>query len=388
MSGLTPQGFVIRTLQEIKADIEAAMRSAFGASIDVSPVSFFGQLIGVMAERLADLWQLGQATYNGAYRESATGTQLDSVGALTGTPRLPATYTKVVLVLTGAGTLPSGRVVKTASGVAYASTAPVVLPASAEFTAVVAGPTPAFAGTVNIIDTPVAGWAGATNPSDQTVVGSLIESDPAYRLRQAREVRGQGLGTVAAMRSRIAKVVGVSEVSVVDNGTDATVDTVPPHSVECIVQGGSNTDVAQAIFDSRPVGVGTAGNTLSAAADPSGFPVATRFSRPETLLARVAITVRVDPAVVPNNAATLIAQAVALRGSIVQLVGAEVRASSYMPAIFAACPGILECDVPLLSAAVAAPPVPTSAATITVNNRQRAVLDTSRISVNIVNIAP
>jgi uncharacterized phage protein gp47/JayE len=99
--GLTPEGFNAKTLTEIKASLEDDFRATFGAQINLLPRSNMGQFIGIMAEPLAELWELLELLYVELSPDGATGANLDNVAALTGTVRAAATQTRVLATLTG-----------------------------------------------------------------------------------------------------------------------------------------------------------------------------------------------------------------------------------------------------------------------------------------------
>jgi len=389
--GITTTGFTPKPLVDIKVDLENGFRTVFGAAITTIAQSVFGQLIGIFSERLADAWQLGLAVYNAAFREGAVGVQLDNIGALTGTSRRAATYTKVNLTLTGTnGTvITAGRIVSIpATGAKLTNDSGGTITGGTlvlEFRATETGPITAYAGTVTNIDTPVAGWTSVTNPADHFNLGADVESDAAYRLRQVAELRGQGLGTVAAIRAAVLVVANVTECFVFENSTDATdANGLPPHSFEAVVANGLDADVAKAIADSKPVAIATHGTTTQATTDGNGFSVSIKFSRPQTLNIYVEATVTVNPALFPSNGLDLIKAAIVAYGDTNYHVGSEVRASALLPSIFAACPGVLECTMPFIGTA----PSPGTSTTINVNNRQLADLDTSRITLNPVYVIP
>jgi hypothetical protein len=98
--GLSTTGFTLKRLQDIKADLEEALRSVFG-DIDVSPDSVAGQQIGVLSKPLADLWEQGEVVYNSQFPETADGVALDDAVTLTGITRNPATYSTGVIALKG-----------------------------------------------------------------------------------------------------------------------------------------------------------------------------------------------------------------------------------------------------------------------------------------------
>ena len=88
--GLTDEGFVGKTISDIDEEIDEALKAVFGTQINTLPQSIFGQLKGIFAERESLIWELAEAVYNSQYPDSAEGTSLDNVGAITATTRLPA----------------------------------------------------------------------------------------------------------------------------------------------------------------------------------------------------------------------------------------------------------------------------------------------------------
>lgn len=108
--GLTTEGFVVKTLGAIRDDINIAIRHAFGSSVRLDDESIFGQIIGIISERLAVLWEHLEAINSGRDPDSAKGSALEQICLLTGTLRPQATYSTVTLTLTGtnATNVPSG----------------------------------------------------------------------------------------------------------------------------------------------------------------------------------------------------------------------------------------------------------------------------------------
>lgn len=86
MSGVTDSGFVVRTEEEIFADIETEARSTISPTLDTAPGSVFGQVAGIVASKQAELWEVLEAVW-GSLSESATGAALDRIAALTNTRR-------------------------------------------------------------------------------------------------------------------------------------------------------------------------------------------------------------------------------------------------------------------------------------------------------------
>lgn len=96
--GITDEGFVTKRLEDIKTEIEEAAQSIFGPSVDLDARGPFGQFIGMVSEQFADIWELAEQVYNSQYPDTAEGTSLDNVAALTGSVRETPSNSK----LTGA----------------------------------------------------------------------------------------------------------------------------------------------------------------------------------------------------------------------------------------------------------------------------------------------
>src|SRR4051812_37054104 len=109
MAGLSSTGLVIKDLTEIVGDLETKEHADIDASLDVSDENFVGQINAIFADHLDQAWQALQAVYNAAYRATAEGTQLDAIGALTGTLRIAAKASTVQAVAVGTNltTLPT-----------------------------------------------------------------------------------------------------------------------------------------------------------------------------------------------------------------------------------------------------------------------------------------
>lgn len=132
--GLTADGFVVKDLETIRAEIIASLTAAYGVSIDTSDGSALGQLIGIIAERYSLLWQLAEAINTSMDPDKATGTELEALCALTGTLRELADHSTVIAALTGtAATLVTGgsQASEESTGVKFETLADATLVAAA-----------------------------------------------------------------------------------------------------------------------------------------------------------------------------------------------------------------------------------------------------------------
>jgi uncharacterized phage protein gp47/JayE len=96
---VTATGFVKKTLATLKAEYEALFQGVFGSDIDLDADGPFGQVIGLLAQRDADLFDGMEEIYTSRNPGEATGKSLDDISAETGVARLDATKTRASNVL-------------------------------------------------------------------------------------------------------------------------------------------------------------------------------------------------------------------------------------------------------------------------------------------------
>ena len=157
------------------------------------------------------------------------------------------------------------------------------------------GPIPALAGTLNEIVTPVSGWSAVDNNVAATL-GEDEETDADFRIRRIAALQGLGNATPDAIRGDLLLVEGVLSATVFENDTDVTVDGRPPHSLECLIDGGVDNDIAQAIWDSRSGGIATRSSSADSgtAVDSQGNNQIMNFTRPTDIPIFLDITLTVD----------------------------------------------------------------------------------------------
>lgn len=113
MAGLDETGLTIKRLAEIETEIENSLKASFGDFINTLPQSVFGQLVGILAEREALIWELVEDVYNSQYPDSAEDVSLDRVRSITAQTRLPAIASTIALqamIGTPATVIPTGTV--------------------------------------------------------------------------------------------------------------------------------------------------------------------------------------------------------------------------------------------------------------------------------------
>lgn len=385
--GVTPTGFVKKALTDIVDEMQADLRALVSAGLNLETVSPTGQILGTIAGQLSKVWDVAEETFH-ASRPSASGFALDGVAALTGTTRRPGTPSTVTLTLT----LNAGVTVPALSRVAVAgdasrvfrlraaATNPGAVPANIDAIAEAeeAGPTVANTGTLTVIADSVAGWTAVTNAADATL-GQEIALDAELRATREEELATGGNSTTDAIRADLLKVSGVTSVQVVENDSDATVDSIPAHSLEAIVVGGDDTEVLQALLRAKSASSGTYGNLSDVVADDYGNLHTVYITRPTPVNIWVVVTISgYDPLAFPGNDA-VIAALVGYQET--RPPGTDVMIRRLIAQVLA-LPGIAgrpEADVTMT---IGTAPAPVGTANIAITSRQIADLDSSRITIN------
>lgn len=146
--------------------------------------------------------------------------------------------------------------------------------------AVNVGPIAQPINTITQILTSRLGWDSVTNPVSASP-GRLRETDEELRIRFRNTKFDRATGTVEAIYSALFSLDDVTQVFIDENDTDATnANGTPEHSFLVLIEGGTSVEIAQAIFENRPAGILSFGNTSVTIIDKYGYPRQIRFSRP------------------------------------------------------------------------------------------------------------
>lgn len=388
--GVTDEGFVDKPLEDILTELETEQKANIDPGFDVSAQSPAGQINGIFASKLRELWEVAQAAYNSVDPDSAIGQALTRLSLISGTVKEAATKSTVTATvnLNAGVTLAAGAVASvsgnptarfvTTEAVTNGGGAPADVSVAME--AQTAGAVVANTGTLTVIETPQSGWNSVTNAADATI-GEAAETDTELRSRRETEVRAGGSTKLSAIESAVAAVTGVTKVrgfENVDNITDA--DGVPPHSFQIVALGGDADEIAQAIWDTGAGGIEAHGSSSGNAIDANGATQVVAFDRPteRTIYMDVFLTVNTDPllgAVYPGDGDDQVKAALA---ALVQTfdIGDDLILSALYPSILA-IDGVL--DVTSIEADFSASPSATS--NLTIGSRELADLDTANITV-------
>ena len=393
--GLTADGFFIKRLADIKEEIEQRFRDEFGDEIDLRPQTPEGQVIAIMSEREAAVWELAQAVYDSQNPNKAIGKPLDDVVAITGTTRTPALNSTIddgvargddgTILDPGAGDIlisvtgNTNAQFKITGGpyVIDIPDGPTFKSLPITLVSVATGEIVANAGTLNVIDTPQAGLVSFTNESDATL-GAVIESDPDLKLKRNTELQIAGSATIDAIIAELnarelttAVIVFQNIKSIVD------LDGRPPKSLDIVVLGDDEQDLADAIFKVVGGGNETIGDITKTVIDGEGFEHIIKFSRPTEIEIHIEMDLTVNANLYPVDGDAQVEAALLAYGEL-QNTGQDVVVRGSNPLICAIdqIPGITDVVIRIGKAVN-----PVNDDNIVIASREIAEFDSGRITI-------
>lgn len=334
-NAIDSSGLTIQTTPEIIAEIldgapgYPGMRQIYGADINVDANSPDGQMVNIIAQAKTDVLELSQQIYNSFDPDKAVGTSLDARCAINGVIRNAGTKTiqNVVVTTDRALTLPgldtsvtpftvadtSGnqyQLVSTYAFVGAASTALV-------FQAALIGAVSSLPNTIISIVTVTLGVTAVNNPATYTTLGLNEETDYALRIRRQKSVALPSQGYLEGLIGALLDTTDVTEAMVYENDTGTTdANGIPGHSIWCVVEGGTNSAVANAIYVKRNAGCGMKGSVTVPVLQADGSFFSIKFDRPtsENLYISfdiVAVTGSVDASFIRNQILSLLTYTIA-----------------------------------------------------------------------------
>lgn len=163
-----------------------------------------------------------------------------------------------------------------------------------EVVATESGPLDQPANTIDTILTPTLGWDSVINPIAASS-GEDRETDEELRLRFRNGKFDRATNSIDSIYSALINLNGVTEVTIYENDTSLPDSNgVPGHSFLPIVSGGLSTEIANAIWENKPIGILSYGNTTVSINDQQGFPHAISFSRPNPVVIYISMDITTD----------------------------------------------------------------------------------------------
>lgn len=307
MAEVTTTGYKLKTQNEW-FDEEKRLYLEIDPLWNLDPSTPDGLKIAHDAEVFGALDETLQQAYNSKDPNKATGVDLDVIASLTGTTRSEGTASTVTgFVLTGvpnSTVVPAGTIFEsTVTGSRWTLDQTWTLDSSGiatvDITSTTTGPVEADANTITRIITTVPGLTSVTNPTPATS-GTNVESDSSLRVKRATAVGRPGNNQIDSMLGELFAVSGTRRVKIYENDTNAAdANGLPAHSIAPIIDGGTDADVAMAVYVKKNPGVMLyqAGTPVSVVVTSPTYPTNTKeikFSRPVYVDMVVVVNIKDD----------------------------------------------------------------------------------------------
>ncbi|MCH0685556.1 baseplate J/gp47 family protein [Escherichia coli] len=259
-----------------EADILAGrltdLANALGTSMSKDLTTPQGQIAVSDTAIIADKNNQLLAIVNQINPDFASGRFQDAIGRIYFIERISATGTTVTATCTGLvdRTIPAGSLAQDENGYIYESVDAGTIGSDGSVNIVfknrTTGPIACPSGALNQIYQAVDGWSGITNTASG-VLGNDVESRSNFEVRRRESVARNARNMDGAVLSAILETTGVLDAYVWSNRTASTVNKgttsfpVLAHSIYICVYGGSDSDVANAIFNTYNPGANMNGDT-------------------------------------------------------------------------------------------------------------------------------
>lgn len=269
MATLTETGIQIERLNDIVKRFEDSFKQIYGQNIDLSPNTPDGQMVGILAQIKMDIEELAENVYRQLDPDVATGAWLEQRVAYAGLMRRGASYSYLrSVIITGEPNtqLYAGIVVSDQNNVRWVLTSDIQLDSNgsgrADFRSEQLGSFNLAKNTTLTIETVTLGLTSAVT-FENAEVGVEEETDTQLRERFLFSRTKNAQNSAEAITAKISALPDVKQVRVLENNT-AQRDAfgVEPHSIDVIVYGGNDEEIANVIYQNKGAGVGLQGNTL------------------------------------------------------------------------------------------------------------------------------
>lgn len=298
--GITAQGFIRKPYAIIILELQEKARLFFGDDIDLSPNSPLGLFVQLMAWSVDRQWQLSEDVFYSVWLQTSEGVNLERVAKLGLLSRKPAQSAIVLLEFYGdpGNLIPAGTLSETSQNVVFATSEDVETDGNGTASVYArctetGGIGLVAAGSITKIKNPIAGITSVMN-NEASTGGRQNETDVELRKRYSESKTVSG-SSVDAIAEYVRQIAGVISAEGNENTTnEINMNGLPPRSVEMVVQGGTDVDIANAILQKKPAGIETFGQITTDVMDTQGNIHVIQFSRPESIMIYVTYEITVN----------------------------------------------------------------------------------------------
>lgn len=228
--------------------------------------------------------------------------------------------------------------------------------------------------------------AGFTNVRNrlQPIYGREAQTD--VELRQAY-IAKSALRSNTMVDSVVAEilntVVGIETVSGFENDTDFVNDRqMPPHSIEFVVEGGEDSEIASAILRKKAGGIQTYGSVVVDVPGKYGDSIPIKFNRPTYIYVWLKIVLHCKRSNLPDNYKKMVSSLIVENNKKIS-TGKSLLIQTLIESLYEAIPGLTYVDIQsAYRDNLSQTPTNFVAKNVLVNSRQKIILSEDRIEVS------
>lgn len=242
---LTGTGVIVPDTSNVLKDVQDEWKEVFGNDLSVEPETPQGRIIEMIARQRIFTLQMAASTSNMLNIDKAYGFVLDDIGSLFQIKRKSATYTQVLITMSGVvgSVIPVGTELQSDGGDIFVNDYEYIIGDNGSvdgvFRAETAGVIPVEIGGITTIISSVDGLEAVINNANAEI-GEDQESDNSFRKRIKDSLTINSMSALSAIKSAVANVENVLQVRAYENPTSAdsilnTIFKIPAHGIGIIV---------------------------------------------------------------------------------------------------------------------------------------------------------
>lgn len=264
-------GLTIQELQDIINELTVEWKNIYGQGINLEQNSPDGQLINILSQIIKDLLDLFASYYNNLDPDTVIGIPQQILYKLNGLKIKEYSYSfvKIVLNINAPVELKgldneidsengTGYTITDSAGNRWILTNTVSLTQGTYeliFRAANIARVDASPETITTPETILAAVTNVTNPSVPYIYGNTGETVSEFRTRRNKMFSLSGRGFCDSLEAQLLNLNLVKQAKVYENKNDAAFNSIPPHGIWVIADGGSSDDIGRAIYANLPPGI-------------------------------------------------------------------------------------------------------------------------------------
>ncbi len=265
----TNLGLMCEDTDSIRLEIQEIFKSALGSDLDVDPESPQGQIIDSLTAMVVDRDSTLLELANQLDPYKSEGIFQEALGHLYFLERKTASKTIVECLCTGLKNtiIPRSTFVKSDNNILFSSIDDATIgedgTVKVYFECENDGAVAVNAGEINKIISVISGFDEVIN-LESGIIGNEEETRSEFEKRRVLSIAKNSQGSINAILGEIASIENIIDFLLIENPKNTAISvnsvTIDPHSLYICALGGSEEDIARALYTKKDIGCATSFN--------------------------------------------------------------------------------------------------------------------------------